>query len=207
MNVLHIDCSLRQEGSVSREMSQMFIDTLKEMQSIEIDRLDLAFDPPPHISQNYAHAMYVPIEQHTPEMTRELAFSNQLVDRLFEADLVVLGAPMYNFGIPSHLKSYLDHIVRSGRTFGMSETGYEGKVKDTRVVVLNSRGGAYSEETTKGMDFVQPYLRLIFGFIGITDATFIAIEPTAFYGEEAKNAAIEEARKKIEMAVNELSSV
>ena len=90
MKVLHIDCSLRHEGSVSREMSRTFVNKLKEKQSIDIDRLDLALDTPPHISQNYAHAMYVPIDQHSPEVTQELALSNKLVDHLFDADLVVV---------------------------------------------------------------------------------------------------------------------
>ena len=204
MKVLHIDCSLRNEGSISRELSQLFINKLREKQTIEIDRLDLAIDPPPHISQDYAHAMYIPIDQHTPEVIQELDLSNKLVDRLFEADIIILGTPMYNFGVPSNLKSYIDHIVRSGRTFEMSETGYSGKVHEKRVVVLNSRGGTYSEKETRGMDFVQPYLQLIFGFIGITNVSFINIEPTAFYGEDAKNAAVERAKEKIEVLINNI---
>ncbi len=203
MNVLHIDCSLRIENSISRALSQSFIDRLRQKQSITVDRLDLIRETPPHISQEYAQAMYVPIDQHTPEITKELTLSNQLVDRLFVADLLVLGVPMYNFGIPSVLKSYLDHIVRSGRTFTMSESGYEGKVTHTKVIVLNSRGGSYSDASTAPMDFVQPYLQLIFGFIGIPEITFIPIEPTAFYGENAKNAAIEAARMHIMAAIEE----
>jgi len=169
--------------------------------SFQRNTLDLADDVPPHISAAYVEAMYVPIEQHTTEMTKDLALSNRLVDQLLAADLVVLATPMYNFGIPSILKSYIDHIVRSGRTFTADQTGFHGQVQNTQVVVVNSRGGAYKEEASTQMDFVQPYLRGIFGFIGITKINFINVEPTAFYGEEAKQAALEQAKKDIEQVI------
>ncbi len=204
MKVLHIDCSLRHKGSVSRQLSQAFVDKLRKKRSIEIDRLDLAVDTLPHISQDYAQAMYVPMEQHTAESKEVLALSNELVDRLFEADLMVLGLPMYNFGIPSVFKSYIDHISRSGRTFVADDTGFHGQVTNLKVVVLNSRGGSYKDKATKVMDFVEPYISLIFGFLGITDITFMNIEPTDFYGPEARKMAIQEVNAKIDAFMDKL---
>ncbi|UOY05356.1 NAD(P)H-dependent oxidoreductase [Muricauda sp. SCSIO 64092] len=204
MKVLHIDCSLRHKGSVSRQLSQAFVDKLRKRHSIEIDRLDLAVDTPPHISQDYAQAMYVPMDEHTTETKKVLALSNKLVDRLFEADLMVLGLPMYNFGIPSVFKSYIDHISRSGRTFVADDTGFHGQVTNLKVVVLNSRGGSYKDKATKAMDFVEPYISLIFGFLGITDITFMNIEPTDFYGPEARKMAIQEVNAKIDAFMDKL---
>lgn len=205
MNVLHINASLRQEGSTSREMSGLFINKLKTKQPINIETLDLAKEPIPHINQEYAKAMYLPFDQHTEKEKEILTLSNTLVDQLLRTDLVVLGTPMYNFGIPSVLKSYIDHISRSGRTFIVPETGFHGQLKHLTMVIINSRGGAYVTEATAAMDFVKPYLESICGFLGIESIHYVSIEPTTFYGPEAKEEAIVDAKNRIDEVIEQLA--
>ena len=204
MNVLHINTSLRNEDSTSRELSQQFVDKLKEKKSINVKTLDLAEEPIPHINQEYAKAMYLPLEQHSEKENNTLMLSNTLVDQLFRTDLVVLATPMYNFGIPSVLKSYIDHISRAGRTFIADETGFHGQLKHLTMVLINSCGGAYDTESTAEMDFVKPYLKSICGFLGITNVHYISIEPTTFYGSEAKEKAIADAKNVIEKTIKQL---
>ena len=201
MKVLHIDASLRSTGSVSREISQSFIDYLKEKKDISIDRLDLATERFDHINQVYTEAMYVQYGQYTSEQAKELEISNSLVDRVINADLIVIGTPTYNFGIPSSVKTFIDLIVRSGRTFIYTEAGFEGQLKDKKVVIVNSRGLSYAEEETKGNDHVTGYLKTILGFVGITDIAFVYLDPT-FFGEEATNAAKERAQKEFATIVD-----
>ncbi|MBV6639888.1 MAG: NAD(P)H-dependent oxidoreductase [Cyclobacteriaceae bacterium] len=203
MKVLHIDASLRQAGSVSREMSQAFIDHLKKEKNIEVDRLDLATEKLDHITQLYAEAMYAMPNQYTPEQEKELEISNGLVDRVMDAELMVIGTPTYNFGIPSNLKTFIDLTVRSGRTFMYTEAGFEGKLGDKKVVVINSRGLSYAEEETSGNDHVTGYLKTILGFVGITDVQFVHLDPT-FFGEEATNAAKARAKEEFATIVDSL---
>ena len=204
LKVLHIDCSLRKEQSLSRDLSKTVVDQLSQKREITVDRLDLAVNNPGHITQLYAEAMYMPYGQHNEEMLKELSVSDTLVDRLVNAELVVIGTPMYNFGIPSNLKSYIDHIVRSGRTFKADESGFHGLLNNKKLVVVNSRGGAYADEALAGLDHVVPYLTTIFNFIGITDVSFIPVEPTAFYGDEAKQQAVIKAMEMIKSIVASL---
>ena len=128
--------------------------------------------------------MYAQPGHYSPEQKKELETSNALVDRVMEADLMVIGTPTYNFGIPSSLKTFIDLIVRSGRTFMYTKAGFEGLLTDKKVVVINSRGLSYAEEETEGNDHVTGYLKTILRFIGIMDIKFVHIDPT-FFGEEA----------------------
>lgn len=198
MKVLHIDASLRQTNSLSRQLSTEFVQKLSNKYSIEVDRLDLTLDPLPHINQTYVDAMYTPLASHTPTMKAALKTSDALVNRLFAADVYVMGLPMYNFGIPSVVKSFFDHIVRSGLTFTADETGFHGQLKSKRVVVINARGGAYNTAETTKQDFVTNYLQMIWKFIGVENMAIIPIEPTLFYGPEAQPAAIAQAQAAID---------
>ena len=128
--------------------------------------------------------MYTPYGQHSPEQAAELTLSDAWVDRLTEADLVLIGTPTYNFTVPSNLKTFFDLTVRSGRTFVYRETGSEGQLKNKKAVVINSRGLAYEPGNGSDNDHVTPYLTTILGFVGITDVRFVHIGPT-FFGEEA----------------------
>ncbi len=184
MKVLHIDASLRTTDSVSRQMSQAFLDQLKRKKDVVVDRLDLAVENPGHITPLYAKAMYTPYGQHDQEQAEALALSDAWVNRLVAADLVLIGTPTYNFNIPSTLKSFFDLTVRSGRTFVFAQTGFEGQLRHKKAVVINSRGLSYEAGDGSGNDHVTPYLTTILGFVGITDVSFVHIGPT-FLGEEA----------------------
>ncbi|GAB5476088.1 MAG: FMN-dependent NADH-azoreductase [Maribacter sp.] len=201
MNVLHIDSSIRLENSLSRILSKKLVEQLQAKKPITIDRLDLAKDVPPHISNEYAEAMYNQESEQSKETKNVLAYSDGLVQRLEDTQLYVIGLPMYNFSVPSNFKSFIDYIVRSGKTFTADENGYHGLLKNKKVIIICSSGGEYENKQTSQMDFARPYVKMILGFIGIEDVTFINVQPTLFYGEEAKEKAMKEAEKRINSIV------
>ena len=196
MKVLHIDASVRSQGSTSREMSAFFLDELRANGvELEIDRLDLAETPPNHFGPVQTDAMYLPIEDHTPEMAEALSQSNALVDRVLAADALVIGVPIYNFGAPSAFKAFLDNISRSGRTFAYTETGLVGHLSDKKIVVLESAGGNYREGAMfAGLDCLSPHVKAIFNFLG-AQPEIILTHPTMFEGPEMKDTAIGEAKE------------
>ena len=113
----------------------------------------------------------------TPAQRNYLSASDHLIEELQAADTIVIGAPMYNFAIPSLLKAWIDQIVRIGKTFGYGPNGRQGLLANKKVIVITARGGAYEKGTpAEKFDFQEPYLRHIFGFIGLTDVTFIHAE-------------------------------
>jgi FMN-dependent NADH-azoreductase len=124
------------------------------------------------------------------------ALSDELIGELQAADLIVIGAPMYNFSIPSSLRTWFDHILRPRVTFAYGEAGPQGMLTDKRAIVVESRGGLYSTGPAKALDFQEPYLRQLLGFIGITDVTFIHAEKIGF-GAEARELALGSARLQI----------
>ncbi len=197
MNVLHIDSSIRLENSISRLLSRKLVEQLQTIKPISIDRLDLSKDVPPHISNEYVEAMYIQESEQSKETKNVLAYSDGLVQRLENAQLYVIGLPMYNFSVPSHFKSFIDYIVRSGKTFTADDNGYRGLLKNKKAIIVCTSGGEYQNEHTASLDFTRPYVKMILGFIGIEDVDFINVQPTLFYGEEAKEKAIEEAEKHI----------
>lgn len=108
------------------------------------------------------------------------ALSDQLIAELRAADTIVIGAPMYNFSVPTGLRAWFDHILRAGETFSYSEAGPQGLIEGRRAIVVESRGGLYSEGPAQAADFQEPYLRFLLGFIGITDVTFIHAEKIGY---------------------------
>ena len=125
-----------------------------------------------------------------------LALSDELVAELEAADTIVIGAPMYNFGITSTLKAWFDYVLRTGITFRYTEVGPEGLLKGKRAIVVESRGGLYSEGPASVMDSQEPHLRTMLGFMGVTDVTFVRAEKLAF-GPEAREKAIDAARAEL----------
>ncbi len=121
-----------------------------------------------------------------------LELSNELISEIREAEVIVIGAPMYNFGMPSSLKAWFDHVLRAGVTFRYTGGGPEGLVGGKRAIVIESRAGRYSERPAAAMDSQEPHIRNLLGFIGITDVAFVRAEGLAF-GPEAASAAIEAA--------------
>lgn len=134
---------------------------------------DLAQNPVPHLDLARVGAFSTPAEQRTPEQQALVAESDALIDELQGADVVALGLPLYNFGIPSTLKAYFDFIARSGVTFRYTASGPEGLVKGKRVVVFAARGGLYQGQPH---DTQTPYVRNFLGFLGMTDVRFVFAE-------------------------------
>ncbi|WP_431209241.1 FMN-dependent NADH-azoreductase [Puia sp. P3] len=117
--------------------------------------------------------------------------SDEAIRDVFDSDILVIGAPMYNFSLPSALKAWIDHIVRAGKTFSYSEKGVAALVNGKKVYLVIASGGVFSEGPMKEHDFVEPYLRYILGFIGLTDITTIRVEGLAIPG--LKDGALEKA--------------
>ncbi|WP_260293118.1 FMN-dependent NADH-azoreductase [Sedimenticola hydrogenitrophicus] len=193
--LLHIDSSARLTGSDSRRLSARFVrqwlDNHPEYQVIE---RDLVGKPLPHLDETMLAAMMSPPEQHTPEMARIAERINLLIDEFLSADLVVLGVPMYNLGIPSTLKAYIDHIVMAGRTFAYTDQGAVGLVQDKPVFIITARGGVHSGTAT---DQQAPYLQTLFNFLGIRQVNFIHSEGLNM-GDEIRRKGIEDAQAEIE---------
>jgi FMN-dependent NADH-azoreductase len=122
------------------------------------------------------------------------ALSDELIAELQAADTLVIGAPMYNFSIPTGLKAWFDYVLRPGKTFSYSEAGPQGLITGKRVIIIESRGGHYSEGPAHAMDFQEPYLRTLFGFMGLTHVSFIHAEKLGF-GPAAREAALVAARQ------------
>jgi FMN-dependent NADH-azoreductase len=156
-----------------------------------IVRRDVGTDPVPHLRRR-DHPAIRGGEAETDAARDALALSDTLIAELKAADLVVIGAPMYNFGMPSTLKAWFDHVLRAGITFRYSAAGPEGLLKGKKAIVVESRAGLYSEGPAAAMDSQEPHLRTLLGFMGLDDVTFVRAEKLAF-GPEAAEASIAEA--------------
>lgn len=172
--ILVIESSARQQGSVSRELTQQFIANWQAAHPADqVQVRDLAAKPVPHLDATLLGGWMTPSEQQNDAEKAALARSNQLTDELLAADVLVLAAPMYNFAIPSTLKAWLDHVLRAGVTFKYTETGPQGLLTGKRAFVLTARGGIYAGSA---LDHQEPYLRQALAFIGIHDVQFIHAE-------------------------------
>lgn len=171
--LLVVEASPRGEYSISRNLATKFVEDWKvAYPEGEVVERDLAKMDLPYVNLPWLGASLTPIEAHTAEMKEVLAVSNELVDELLAADHLAISTPVYNYNIPANLKSYVDHIVRKGRTLGM--TG-EGLVQGKKCTVLMASGGVYTEGSPiRDRDIATMYLRLILKVIGIQDVTFVA---------------------------------
>ncbi|MDO1528687.1 NAD(P)H-dependent oxidoreductase [Fulvimonas sp. R45] len=186
MKLLHIDSSALGQHSVSRALSARIVDQLKDQHaSLEVSHRDLAAQPLPH---------WQPVADASDPAA--LAGSEAL-EEFLAADIVVIGAPMYNFGIPSQLKTWIDRIAVAGKTFRYTADGPEGLAGGKRVIVASSRGGIYSPGSAgAAMDFQEPYLRAVFGFLGIPELEFVRAEGLNL-NEEHKRKALASAHESI----------
>lgn len=189
--VLILDSAVTGEASVSRKLTAEFAAQLKQREpSARIVTRDLGASPIPHLLPETVAGIRATAA--TEAEKAALTLSDELVDELRDIDLLVIGAPMYNFGIASGLKTWFDHILRAGVTFRYTESGPVGLLPVKKAVVIETRGGLYSEGPAVAMDSQEPHLRTLLGFMGITDVTFIRAEKLAF-GPEAAAAAVAEA--------------
>jgi FMN-dependent NADH-azoreductase len=196
-NVLILDSAATGDASVSRKLTDAAAQTIRRRDSgARIVRRDIGADPVPHLTEATVPAIRAGLVENAAA-TEALALSDALIAELQAADLIVIGAPMYNFGMPSTLKAWFDHVLRPRVTFQYSEAGPEGLLKGKKAVVVESRAGLYSEGPAAALDHQEPHIRTLLGFMGITDVTFVRAEKLAF-GPEAAAAAVAEAIERIE---------
>lgn len=182
--ILHISASSNLQTSNTRRIGTVTVDALKKSHAdAKIITRDLVKDSVPHISPTMLGAMFGGNTD-----APELSLSKTLLDELFQSDVLVIEAPMYNFGIPSVLKAWIDHIARAGITFKYNATGVEGLVVGKKAIIILSSGGIYSDGPMKAMEHNESYLRAILGFIGITDIEAIRIEGVAYGADKAAQA-------------------
>jgi FMN-dependent NADH-azoreductase len=199
--LLHINSSVRTSGSVSRQLTAEFIEKWQGARpEFQIVERDLASHPVPHVTEQAIGAYFTPAESRSVEQAEAVKLSDQLVAELMTADVIVIGAPMYNFSVSSSLKAWIDHIARAGVTFKYTETGPVGLLDGKKVFVFTSRGGVYSEGPAKSLDFHETYLRGVLGFVGLNDVTFVHTEGLAL-GEETTRGALARTRSAMDELV------
>jgi FMN-dependent NADH-azoreductase len=196
--LLVINSSPMGDNSVSRKLTAAFVEKYSANHSdVVVMDIDVSALKLPHLDGEILGAFFTPADQHNPEQAAHAKRSGDLIEQLKEADAIVIGAPMHNFGIPSTLKTYIDHIARAGHTFKYSENGPVGLLEDKPVYILGTRGGNYSAMGYPHMDFVLPYLKSVLGFLGIQNVTLIQANGLAM-GPEAVESALNVAVGEIE---------
>lgn len=174
--LLHIDSSGKGNASTTRVLTEYFAKIWKanNRDGVVVTRDLLATDLPP-ITPEFTGAMFTPAESLTEAQKKALAPSNELVEEVLEADTYIFGVPMYNFSVPGVFKLYIDQIVRAGKTFSYSTGIPEGLLKNKKLIVVTAHGADYTTSPMKELDFVEPYLRAIFGFLGVKTIEFVTV--------------------------------
>ena len=188
MKLLHIDASILGEHSVSRQVSAAVVARLRATDpAIEVTRRDLAAVPLGHLTG--AHLAAAQGAAPDPSLQADVEAGNSALAEFLAADIVVLGAPMYNFGVPTQLKAWIDRILIAGKTFRYTEKGVEGLAGSKRIIVAMARGGFYpANSPMAGAEHVETYLRTIFGFIGLPDIEIIAADGIATGSDQREKA-------------------
>ena len=190
MKLLHVDASILGANSVSRQLSAAIVKRLRDANpGVEVTYYDLNAQPIGHLTGAHLAAA----QGVSPEglsLQEDLALGQKALEDFLAADIVVIGAPMYNFSVSSQLKAWIDRLAVAGKTFRYTEAGPEGLAGGKRVIVASSRGGFYGPETPAAfLDHQETYLRGIFGFFGTTDLTFVRAEGVNV-GPDQRKAAI-----------------
>lgn len=174
MNILQINTSLRREGANSTRVANSIVDRLQALNPAAKRSLrDLSSTPHPVLDEAALGALFTPAEKRSPDQAARVALDDALIAEVQAADVIVLGVPMYNFGVPAQLKNWIDAIARNGVTFRYTEKGPEGLLTGKKVYVGLARGGRYRGTEA---DSQVPYLKTVFGFLGMTDLHFIYAE-------------------------------
>jgi FMN-dependent NADH-azoreductase len=203
--VLLVLSSPRGAQSQSSQIAHQLVDEIKSRDpGARLVVRDLVRNPLPHVGVDFVEAIGLAPEQRSPVQQRAIAVSDELVDEVLGADVLVLAAPMHNFSLPSGLKAWIDHIARAGRTFKYTETGPRGLLTGKKAVVVVARGGVYSDGPMKAFDFQEAYLRTVLGFLGITDVQFVRVEGLAM-GPDAAKGAVESARQRAHQVAGALA--
>ena len=192
MKLLHIDSSILAANSVSRQLTaQVVAQWQASHPGTTVDYLDLATAAPSHLSADSLGFRMPPgAAELSDAQKQENAISESLVSQFLAADVIVVGAPLYNFSIPSQIKAWIDRVAQAGRTFKYTEKGPQGLAGGKTVIVASTRGGVYStSEGGRAMEHQESYLQTVFGFFGITDVRFVRAEGLGM-GEAAKAQAL-----------------
>ena len=190
--LLHIDSSILGTNSVSRQLTAQIVASWRAAHpATDVSYLDLAVSTPSHLSaESLGFRLPAGAADLSDAQQRENAVSEALVSQFLAADVVVIGAPLYNFSIPSQLKAWIDRVAQVGRTFKYTEKGPVGLAGGKTVIVASARGGVYStSDAGNAMEHQESYLKPVFGFLGVTDVRFVRAEGLAM-GEAAKTAAL-----------------
>lgn len=192
MNILHVISSPRKAASYSIQLGNALVEELQTANpGSTVTVRDLTNKPFPHLEEVHLQSFFTPAENHTPEQQEAIRHSTEALAELMAADVVVIGAPLYNFGVSSTLKAWIDHISRAGITFRYTANGPEGLVKGKKVYLAVASGAVYSEGPYASYDFVAPYLKAVLGFLGMTDVEVARVEGTSI--PELKDGAMEKA--------------
>ena len=188
--ILHLDSSARTDGSVTRILSQKLVEKLSDADT-SILRRDIGQSPLPILTEDWVGANFTPDEARTPVQHAALALSDELIVELEAADTIVLGVPIYNFGVPAAFKAWIDLVARARKTFQYTEKGPVGLLKGKKAFVVLASGGTPSGSE---IDFATPYVRHVLGFLGIQDVTVIAADQLMATGDSK----ISDAQKQID---------
>jgi FMN-dependent NADH-azoreductase len=200
--LLFVKSSLFGRDGKSTQIASEFVDALRRVRpGITVVERNLDADSIPHLSGATMAALMTPSEKRTKDQDQAVAFADSLIEEVESADTLVLAVPMYNFSVPSTFKAWIDHITRAGRTFRYGAAGPEGLLKGKKVFLIVSRGGVYTGDSpAKPLDFQEPYLRSMLGFLGLDDLTFIHVEGLQVSPESAA-AGLDRARKAISVVL------
>lgn len=199
--VLQLKTSLFADHGVSNQLAGDFLSSLERRSpGWQLSTRDFNDQPIPHLDADWLRALSSPAAERSSEQARQLAYSDAVIAEVQTADLLLIGAPMYNFSLPSMLKAWFDHLARAGVTFRYTDKGPEGLLTGKRVVVIASMGGRHQAGAT---DHLRPYLRTMLGFLGLRDVEFIVADGLNL-GAEAREAGLQNARRQIARVVAKL---
>ncbi|MFI2741131.1 FMN-dependent NADH-azoreductase [Zhouia sp. PK063] len=177
--VLKVISSLKGENSISTQLADAIINKIQEKEEVIVTERDVVNEQIPHLDSNIFFSFITPEAERTAAQQETIEQSDAFVKEVLDADVIVIGVPMYNFTIPSVLKSWLDQIARSGITFKYTESGAVGLVEGKEVYLAIATGGIYSEGPSAAYDFTERYLKAVLGFMGMTNVTAFRAEGLA----------------------------
>ncbi|MFC3559093.1 FMN-dependent NADH-azoreductase [Pedobacter jamesrossensis] len=200
MKVLHLISSPRGNSSFSIKLGNAIIEKLKSVNAVDAVVVKNLTDKPfPHLEEVHLNSFFTPAEERTADQLVAIKHSEDAISEINDADIIVIGVPMYNFGIHSTLKAWIDHIARAGITFVYTAEGPKGLIKNKKVYLAIASGGIYSQGAYKSFDFTEPYLRVILGFLGIEDITTLRVEGLNIDG--VKESAMEKAIAEVDQVI------
>lgn len=196
MKLLHIQSSPNLETSLSREVSNYLV---AKLNSPSVKHLDLYKNPLPHVSWTTVGSFFTPEDARNDEQRESIKLSDEKVNEFLGSDVVVISTPMWNFGVPSALKAWFDHISRAGKTFSYTPEGLKGLAGGRKVYLVISSGSIFSEGPYAAMDQLTPWFKTALGFIGITDVEVIRVEGTN--SPEAAAKAVAKAKAQVDQLI------